>query len=556
MDIETTLKDLERRLSALEQRLGNAGTAAGPRPPQPAASPAAAGVKPATSPAAPLPPRGPRPKPAAAESPAASSFFGIIGISFLVLAAVLFLKLSIDAGWLNPERQILLAGLAGLLFLFLPHFADKLKDDYGALLSSAGVIVLHLTWLAACKVHHLISADSALVLAGAVGVLALLLNLGHGNAVFVLAAIAGTYLSAPLIGIGSFSSFAGFLLIWNLSFSALAFATKRRDVLLVAAYFAVLTVAALAFLQSDPAEKGSYLSVQVIQFAIFALANLAFSLFHRQYLTLDQAWALCPLLLVFYASVDGLLQSLYPGVGPFFGIALGVLVLSLYVVARRGSKEELPSQASLTTFASLVLVHSLYFRLTPDDFKPLLSLVVGVVAVAGLLGGRMGRAAKGPLAVAGLCVLYGALLTFDTRIAPGLGLAYHFAYGVAALLLVAVLARGARAATESPGFLLLGFGHIQMLYGFYALSVAFGFGSLFVSLAWGAYALLILLWASAEKSRAIGQSAVVILVAVSLKACLYDLMNTGSLVRVLSLLATGLLLYGCGWIFRRMQTWK
>jgi len=81
-------------------------------------------------------------------------------------------------------------------------------------------------------------------------------------------------------------------------------------------------------------------------------------------------------------------------------------------------------------------------------------------------------------------------------------------------------------------------------------------GSLFVFPHLGLYALAVLAWAYHGRDRMVGQSAVLILAAVSLKAAFYDLLNTGNLARVLSLLAAGILLYACGWIFRQMQAWK
>ena len=95
-----------------------------------------------------------------------------------------------------------------------------------------------------------------------------------------------------------------------------------------------------------------------------------------------------------------------------------------------------------------------------------------------------------------------------------------------------------------------------MLCGLYRLSLGVSMsGSLFVSLTWGLYALAILSWGYARRDRLVGQSAVLILAAVALKAAFYDMLRTTSLVRVLSLLAAGLILYACGWVFRRMSAW-
>jgi len=140
----------------------------------------------------------------------------------------------------------------------------NLEDSFGALLSGAGAAILHITWFGAYELHHLIDAHAALVMASGVGALSLLLNARIGNAVFVVIAVAGTYLAAPLIGnkTGDFSGTLGLFLIWNLSYSALSVALKRRDVLLTAAYFAVLTVGQFSIGHATPDLTTSFLILQ------------------------------------------------------------------------------------------------------------------------------------------------------------------------------------------------------------------------------------------------------------------------------------------------------
>jgi Predicted membrane protein (DUF2339) len=536
--LEETLSRLEARVAALEARL-----------------PPLVSAKPAPQAAAPSPVR--QPSPRETPPPPASSFFGLIGVSFLILAAVFFLKLSVDSGWLNPERQVLLAALFGLACLLSPHFSPKLADSYGALLSGAGAAVLHLTWFAAFRIHHLLPREAALAAASAVGALCLLLNLRFASAAFVLVAVAGTYLAAPIIGYDTqeFGSLASFLLLWNLLFSLLGFFLKRREVILVAAFFAVLTVSHLSRGLTGDSLLLDCILLQILQFLIFTLATTAFSVAHRQHLNTEQAWASALLLLVLYDNLNHLLGILHPSLAPAVGLATAVAVLGMYTYASHAKpqQQELPSGPALTTFAALVLMQSLYLQMIPENGKPLFSLLLAVVLGFSFLRKRPSPAWNWPYLVGLLCILYGSLLTFDLRHPEGLALAYHFAYGLTAIGAIFLLGRREGREVE----FILTFGHLQMLYGLYQLSTIYHLGgSLFVSLAWGLYALAILAWALARSDKTIGRSAVVILTAVALKAGFYDLLNTGSLARVLSLLASGALLYACGWLFRRMQGWE
>lgn len=559
--LDEVLQNFDRRLSAIEAKLVNISEAKLVNTSEAKATAADTARQAPTRPAAPVqvgPVMSASNRPAKPES-GAGSFFGVVGVVFVLLAAVFFLKLTIDSGWLTPPRQILLAAFFGMGCLLLPHFARQLADDYGALLSGAGAAVLHLAWFGAYQLHHLIGADQALVLATAVGALSLLLNANHGNAVFVVVAVAGTYLSAPLIGYRSadVSGLSTFFLVWNLSFSALAYALRRRDVLLVAAYFAVLTVGflTLGVAGSQPELLRQYLHLQALQFVIFAGATLAFSLSHRKPLATDEAWAMAVLLLIYYGNLYYVLEALLPGVAAWIGVLFSLLVLVLYQLARRYLRRELASAEAITTFAALALTHSLYIKIISDDTKPIASLALaGLVAVAGQR--RAAAYWRSASLVAMGVIGYGAVLTFlGDNLSPDLRLAYNLAYGLAALAFAATL-RGSQAA--STGSLFLGLAHLEMLLGIYRLSLrveAFS-GSLFVSCGWGLYALAILLWGFTRRDKAVGQSAVLILAAVSLKAAIYDVLATGSLVRVVSLLGAGLLLYACGWIFNQMKAWE
>ena len=458
---------------------------------------------------------------------------------------------------------MLFRSFLGLSALLSPHLIRLLRDEYGALLSGAGVSILHITWLAAYGRYHLLEPQTALLLATCVGAFSLLLNARIGNSVFAIVAIAGTYLSGPFVGYETRELFtiSSFFLLWNMSFAALALLLSRRDILLIASYFAVLTAGfySLTFHPLETKEAWGLLTLQGLQFLIFSQAMLGFSLFRRA-LTEEESWATALLLLLYYAHVYSLLSFLAPDFAPWIGIILSVIVLLLHQWAQKKLGQGLRSSGAIASFASLVLVHCLYFKITPDEGKPLFSLALILLAASGMLS-RPAPHWRVPFYISCLAIGYGAILTFVGSFSSNLSLAYHFGYGFVILTLALGLSHSFAKDTKmndlTTTFLLLGFGHLEMLSGLYRLSLRVEMsGSIFVSLSWGVYALAILGYAWVKKNGAVGKSAVLILAAVSLKAAFYDVLHTGNLVRVLSLLASGLLLYSCGWIFRQMQSWN
>jgi uncharacterized membrane protein len=555
-NIQAILADLERRVRELEARTAeglppareNTLRAHEVSPPPLPAHPSGPQAEPAGDPSG-------GPKKTSGAKPEAGTVFGILGVSFLVLAAVFFLKLTIESGWLTPGRQVLLASFFGVACLGLPHFIRQLADNYGALLSGSGVAILHLCWFGAYRVHHLMDSRTGLLLATAVGTLSVLTNLRFANAVFVGTAVAGTYLAVPLLGFRTddLRAVSGFLLIWNLSYSLLSFLLKRRDVLLISSYFAIFTIGILSLECAENAEKAwQCLGIQGVQFLVFAAATLAFSVFHKSPLLAAEAAPAGLLLLAYYGNLYFLLDILTPAGAPWIAAAFSLSVLGLYQMVKSVLKREIPSAPVVLTFSALTLAHSVFFGMTPDAAKPLLALGIAGGLLLAKWRGTDSVHWKWPRRVCLALIAYAALLTFMLDAGVETLLAYNCLYGAGAL---AVLALG-WIPQASGASLVLGFAHLEMLCALYRISLQVpSGGSLFVSCAWGLYALSILLWARSKKDRGLGRSAVLILVAVSLKAAFYDLAATSGMVRILSLLSAGTMLYACGWIYTRMNKW-
>ncbi len=90
-------------------------------------------------------------RPAAAKSVArhpvaVTQVLGWSGAGALVLAAVYFIRLAVDAGWLTPERQAGLAALSGIGLIWIGFwigFALRKADRrYASLLPAAGIVIL------------------------------------------------------------------------------------------------------------------------------------------------------------------------------------------------------------------------------------------------------------------------------------------------------------------------------------------------------------------------------------------------------------------------------
>jgi hypothetical protein len=164
LDINERLNNLEARLLVIEIRLGMMAPA-NTSPTRGAAAPSAAplatagaahtatagpahiatvGAVPiATAGAAPRTPARAAPRDPA-EAVSATQLMAWAAGFALLLAAVYFLKLVYDVGWLTPERQIILATLAGLALIAGGLLFARIDRAYAAYLPALGLIILYL----------------------------------------------------------------------------------------------------------------------------------------------------------------------------------------------------------------------------------------------------------------------------------------------------------------------------------------------------------------------------------------------------------------------------
>jgi hypothetical protein len=97
------------------------------------------------------------------------------GLALLVLAAVFFLRYSIEQGWLGPVARVALAGGVGLAMIGLGVWVEGRRPSYGVLAQGAGAAVLFLTAYAAHDHYGLTSTTEAFLQLVVVAVLTLVL---------------------------------------------------------------------------------------------------------------------------------------------------------------------------------------------------------------------------------------------------------------------------------------------------------------------------------------------------------------------------------------------
>src|SRR5262249_36065276 len=166
-------------------------------------------------------------------------FSWIAGI-LLALAALQFLRYTIDHGWVTPPIRMTLGLLvgAGLLAACEDKRARRYATTANAL-SAAGIVILFSTLFAAHTLWHLVGAVPTFALMVLVTVVAVVLSLRHDSLFIALLGLFGGFLTPVLLSTGEDHPLGlfGYLLLLN---AGLAWVALRKR-------WAVLAILSLAF---------------------------------------------------------------------------------------------------------------------------------------------------------------------------------------------------------------------------------------------------------------------------------------------------------------------
>ena len=296
-----------------------------------------------------------------------------------VLAAAYFLRLVYDAGWLTPPIQLGIAVLSALAFIVGGLSLAQKDRLYAAWLPGVGVIILYLTAYAGHLYYELIPHVVAIVIVAAVSVGALVLGRRFENSVYGILAAVGVYLT-PILVDSLPQDIVGLLIYftaWSLLFSFLSIQEGNRVTYLVAMYMAIICFDA-AWRSAGEPQWVTAAIYQFLQFIVFAATAAYFSVRYRKPMESSEAVAHGLPLLYFYLVEYFILREHARPLVAVIALGSVAALIGCYVFARR----RIPNSTSeaavglVSTYASCVTGHVLFFELVPKEFLPWATLVL------------------------------------------------------------------------------------------------------------------------------------------------------------------------------------
>ena len=482
---------------------------------------------------------------------AATQILGWSGAAALVLAAVYFIRLAIDAGWLTPERQVAVAALCGVGLTWIGFALRNANRNYASLLPAAGIVILFLAVLGAHLYYGFIDAPLATGCVAAICVAAMWLGRVFNNSLYLLFAVIGAYLTPFLLPVWHANLFD--LLIyysaWSLLFCGYAIWLGGRPSYLLAMYLALIGFDLIWRVKAETQWMTAAI-FQAVQFLIFASAAAMYSIRRNAPMSRDEAWSHAPGLLIFYAVEYFILDTFVPEWAPWIALASVAILVIVYLITR--SILSAPSEAGgmlVSTYAALVLFHAVYIDLIPFKWAPWFAL--GMMAVLGarcVLGGALHRTMLPFACVIGLMVAASFLqliIGYKITDVPGATLL--------SLLFASLLYLGYALISDEDA---IGWARAPLLYAAHVAAMLTVSrvvdASLLVSVFWGMIAIGSLLVALMRHDKILGQSSLLIFAISGMKVLLYDLAGSPAPVRIGTLVVLGISLYVGGWLYQKL----
>lgn len=499
------------------------------------------------------------------------NWLGIVSSLCFLLAAGFIVKLAVDTGWLTPPRQIVLAMLLGLSLIVAGFSIRKLERAYTSFLPGVGIAILYLSILAAHSFHHLIAMTPALGFVVIVSVLCIAIYMQIRHDFYLLIAALGSYLSplilahpAPaalpattaILAQDSFSAY--YFAACSIAFAIVSVWLESRFLAMTAATLAMILTAVTGLsLQDDVA----VVAALAFQFLAFVSATAVHTIRTRKPLTDKEAWAFFPALLLFYSSEYTFIERIAPVAAPWISIGFAAILLGIYFAAARELKDvPLGARDVCYAFVSVVLFHSLYLEILTDAIRPWLFVIVAsaVAFVPKPMPSQSSGLRVPMMAVAFAlgCEYLKMLSHLQADSSAYAELNWQVVGFVSVASLFAIYVRRGPEIVQHRAPLaqgVLGAAHLLAIFAFYRLCEPLG--SLIVSAAWLAYALAVVGVGFQRKDALLAKSALMVLALASAKALLYDAAGAATGLRIVCLLLTGVVLYVCGLILRKIAEW-
>ncbi|WP_454780966.1 DUF2339 domain-containing protein [Legionella sp. WA2022007384] len=489
--------------------------------------------------------------------PMSGNWLGLVASVCFILAACFIVKLSIESGWLTHEKQLGVATLFGMALFTGGIIISSADRIYACFLPAAGATVLYLTCFAAYQYYLLISFQTVIAISTIISGVSIWFYLRFKHDIYAIVAALGAYIAPLVAGVENNAIFSlYYFTICSLNFATLAIWVESRTLTMISAYLAISITAIVGLKLHQDVLIATAL---VINFLIYSIGTLFHTQLTKKHLTEKESWSLFPVLLIFYAMEYYYLSRIDPTLASCVSLASAALLVGLYYSAKRWFPERrFNSRNVLLTFVTLVCFHSIYLGLLPLSLKPWLfaAIVFGCTFFYAKIK-QIQWSIPFLIPFVALSAILGIeYLSILSHLISSKELSWSVVAGASFASIWFLLIQNYQelAKKEEYCYVLLAASHLLAIMSLYQLTIEYS--TLAVSASWLAYVLIILRVSTLRNDVLIAKSTLLVLFFAAGKALLYDASSTPTIIRTLSLILTGVVLYASGLLIRKKTNWK
>ncbi len=474
------------------------------------------------------------------------------GVTF-IFASLYFLKLIYDTGWLTPVRQVGLAYLTSISLVAFGFLFQKKVDTYSAYLPAVGLVVLYLTTFVAHLVYGLFSPLIALTMVCIITLLGMWLERYYQRTVYLVFSAVGVYIFPLLVQAEqrNLIDLVIYYSAWSLLFSFCAVQENRRLTYVLPMYLAILGFD-IVFRITGSNEWVIAVVYQFIQFLIFALTTVIFSVKNKNILKQDEVFPHGIALFLFYVLEYARLQEHLPHLVDYFALFSAALVYGFYVIAKHyyhNSNHFKSSAVLVSGYCSWVVLQAGFFGIVSYSWLPWAALITPLIYFKCKQLKIKDSNTFLPIYLAcaivfisGYCMLLGInLFQFSVSTPqPTMALCVYI------ILLYGIYWNFQATNLVSP--ILLYAGHLA----FMGILASWVNHNIYLSALWVLYGVGLLLVAIKFTDKVIGKSALLLFTVVAFKVLFFDLSGSNSMSRVLVLVVVSIALYVGGWLYQTL----
>lgn len=491
------------------------------------------------------------------QKPMSGNWLGFVAAVCFILAACFIVKLSIVSGWLTHEKQLGVATLFGMALFTGGLVISNADRMYACFLPAAGATVLYFTGFAAFQYYLLISFQTVIAITTVVSGISIWFYLRFKHDIYAIIAALGAYIAPIVAGVENNAIFSlYYFTICSLNFATLAIWVESRTLTLISAYLAI-SITAIIGLKIH--QDVLIAAVLAINFLIYSIGTLFHTQITKQQLTEKESWSLFLVLLIFYAMEYYFLSCIDQTFASCASLAAAALLVSLYNSAKRWSPgRRFNSRNVILTFVTLVCFHSIYLGLLPLSLRPwLFPLIVSGYTLFRARLSSIQWSIPFLIPFVALSAILGIeYISMLSHLLSGRELSWSAVAWVsfASIWHFLIQNRKELGDKEEYCYVLLAAAHLLAIMSLYQITTEYG--TLAVSASWLTYVLILLQVSTLRNDVLIAKSVIIVLFFAAGKALLYDASSTPTLIRALSLILTGVVLYASGLVIRKKTNWQ